>query len=40
MHTFMKEQGHSSAEAVLKQFDELYRKYKFMEVNLMQKKKR
>lgn len=36
----MKEQGHSSAEAVIKQFDELYKKYKFMEANLTQKKKR
>jgi hypothetical protein len=35
---FMKE--HTSAEAVIKQFDELYRKYKFMEANLTQKKKR
>lgn len=37
---FMKQQGSSSAETVIKQFDELYRKYKFMEANLTQKKKR
>ena len=37
---FMKEQGNSSAEVVIKQFDELYRKYKFLEANLTQKKKR
>lgn len=35
---FMKE--HSSSDVVMKQFDELYRKYKFMEANLTQKKKR
>ena len=36
----MKEPGNTSAEVVLKKFDELYRKYRFMEVNLVQKKKR
>ena len=37
---FMKEPGNSTAEVVMKRFDELYRKYKFMEANLIQKKKR
>ena len=35
----MKEQG-QTAETVLKQFDELYRKYKYMEANLIEKRKR
>lgn len=29
-----------SAEVVIRRFDELYKKYKFMEYNLSQKKKR
>ncbi len=38
--SFMKEPGNTSAEVVMKKFDELYKKYKFMESNLTQKKKR
>ena len=37
---FMKKSENTSAEVVLKRFDELYNKYKFMEANLVQKKKR
>ncbi len=37
---FMKDPGNTSAEVVLKRFDEQHGKYKFMEVNLTQKKKR
>lgn len=36
----MQEPGNESAEVVMKRFDELYRKYKFMEANLVHKKKR
>jgi len=37
---FMKEPGNTSAEVVLRKFDENYRKYKFMEANLSVKKSR
>ena len=40
MDTFMKEPGNTSAEVVMKRFDEVYRKYKFMDANLVLKKKR
>ena len=37
---FMQLPGNSSAEAVLRQFDEQHNKYKFLEANLKQKKLR
>lgn len=36
----MQKPENTSAEVVIKRFDELYKKYKFMEYNLTQKKKR
>ncbi len=36
----MQEEGNTSAEVVLRRFDEQHSKYKFMESNLTQKKKR
>lgn len=36
----MQDPENSSAEAVLRRFDEQHNKYKFMEANLSQKKKR
>lgn len=36
----MQEPGNSSAEQVLRRFDELHTKYKFMESNLLEKKRR
>ncbi|KAG8513474.1 Prefoldin subunit 3 [Galemys pyrenaicus] len=38
--SFMKQPGNETAVAVLKKLDEQYQKYKFMELNLVQKKKR
>ncbi|XP_064422594.1 prefoldin subunit 3-like isoform X2 [Latimeria chalumnae] len=38
--TFMKQPGNETADIVLKKLDEQYQKYKFMELNLVQKKKR
>ena len=37
---FMKEQGTTSVEGILKKLDENYQKYKLMETNLAQKKRR
>ena len=37
---FMKQSGNGSVELVLKRFDEQYRKYKFLETNLVAKRKR
>ncbi|KAE8584307.1 hypothetical protein XENTR_v10020910 [Xenopus tropicalis] len=37
---FMKKPGNETADAVLKKLDEQYQKYKFMELNLTQKKRR
>uniref|UniRef100_A0A7N4PHW9 Prefoldin subunit 3 n=1 Tax=Sarcophilus harrisii TaxID=9305 RepID=A0A7N4PHW9_SARHA len=37
---FMKQPGNESVDNVLKKLDEQYQKYKFMELNLTQKKKR
>ncbi|XP_072019299.1 prefoldin subunit 3-like [Amphiura filiformis] len=37
---FMKEPANGSAEAVLRRLDEQHQKYKFMEMNLMHKKRR
>ena len=37
---FMQEAENSSAEVVLKRFEELYNKYKYMEISLTQKKRR
>lgn len=37
---FMKQDCNESAEAVIKRLDEQHQKYKFMELNLMQKKRR
>ena len=36
----MSEPGNTSAEVVLRKFDELYKKYKFMEVNILAKRNR
>lgn len=36
----MSEPGNSSAEVVLRRFDEQHNKYKFLEANLVQKRKR
>ena len=36
----MQEPENSSAEVVLKRFDEQHTKYKFLEANLLEKKKR
>ena len=36
----MKQSGNGSVELVLKRFDEQYKKYKFLEANLMAKRKR
>lgn len=38
--SFMKQPGNETAAAVLKNLDEKYQKYKFMELNLVQKKKK
>ncbi|XP_075040458.1 prefoldin subunit 3 [Mixophyes fleayi] len=38
--SFMKKAGNETADAVLKKLDEQYQKYKFMELNLSQKKRR
>ncbi|XP_052598797.1 prefoldin subunit 3 isoform X1 [Peromyscus californicus insignis] len=38
--SFMKQPGNETADAVLKKLDEQYQKYKFMELNLAQKKRR
>ncbi|KAI6645802.1 Prefoldin subunit 3 [Oopsacas minuta] len=38
--TFMKKPENSSAEGVIKRLDEQHQKYKFWEVNLLQRKKR
>ena len=37
---FMKKSGHETAESVLKDLDEQHQKYKFMELNLLARKKR
>ncbi|XP_029193512.1 prefoldin subunit 3-like [Acropora millepora] len=37
---FMKKGGHDAAESVLKELDENHQKYKFMELNLLSRKKR
>lgn len=37
---FMKQPGNETADTVLKKLDEQYQKYKFMELNLAQKKRR
>ena len=36
----MKKGGHDAAESVLKELDENHQKYKFMELNLLSRKKR
>ena len=36
----MKKAGNGSVEQVLKRFDEQYKKYKFLEANLIAKRKR
>lgn len=38
--TFMKQPGNETADAVLRKLDEQYQKYKYMELNLSQKKLR
>ncbi|XP_069603254.1 prefoldin subunit 3 [Ranitomeya imitator] len=38
--SFMKNSGNETADVVLKRLDEQYQKYKFMELNLCQKKRR
>ena len=38
--TFMQESGNSSAQVVLRRFDEQLNKYRFLELNLAQKRKR
>ncbi|GAA6083934.1 hypothetical protein Q7C36_004454 [Tachysurus vachellii] len=38
--SFMKQPGNDTADAVLRKLDEQYQKYKYMEVNLVQKKMR
>ncbi|XP_020041202.1 prefoldin subunit 3 isoform X2 [Castor canadensis] len=38
--SFMKQPGNETADTVLKKLDEQYQKYKFMELNLAQKKRR
>ncbi len=40
VESFMAKPENPSAEVVIRRFDELYKKYKFMEYNLSQKKKR
>ena len=40
MNEFMKRPGNGTAEVVLKRFDEQYRKYKFLETNLLAKRNR
>ena len=40
VETFMKQPGNETAEAVLTKLDEQYQKYKYMELNLSQKKLR
>ncbi|KAM9326559.1 prefoldin subunit 3 [Gastrophryne carolinensis] len=40
VESFMKKPGNETADAVLKRLDEQYQKYKFMELNLSQKKRR
>ncbi|XP_063049737.1 prefoldin subunit 3 [Engraulis encrasicolus] len=38
--SFMKKPGNDTADAVLRKLDEQYQKYKYMELNLVQKKQR
>lgn len=38
--SFMKQPGNDTADAVLRKLDEQYQKYKYMELNLAQKKQR
>lgn len=38
--SFMKQPGNETADAVLRRLDEQYQKYKYMELNLSQKKLR
>ncbi|POI22339.1 hypothetical protein CIB84_013912, partial [Bambusicola thoracicus] len=38
--SFMKQPGNETADVVLKKLDEQYQKYKFLELNLAQKKRR
>ncbi|XP_066437801.1 prefoldin subunit 3 [Eleutherodactylus coqui] len=40
VESFMKKAGNETADVVLKRLDEQYQKYKFMELNLNQKKRR
>ena len=40
VNDFMKQPGNGSAEVVLKRFDEQYKKYKFLEANLVAKRNR
>ncbi|XP_040261722.1 prefoldin subunit 3 [Bufo bufo] len=40
VESFMKKPGNETADVVLKRLDEQYQKYKFMELNLSQKKRR
>lgn len=40
VESFMKQPGNETAEAVLTKLDEQYQKYKYMELNLSQKKLR
>ncbi|XP_053329546.1 prefoldin subunit 3 [Spea bombifrons] len=40
VESFMKKPGNETADIVLKRLDEQYQKYKFMELNLSQKKRR
>ena len=37
---FMKKEGYETAESTLKNLDEQHQKYKFMELNLLGKKRR
>ncbi|KAJ8007873.1 hypothetical protein DPEC_G00098700 [Dallia pectoralis] len=40
VESFMKQPGNDTADAVLRKLDEQYQKYKYMELNLAQKKQR
>lgn len=40
VEAFMKKSGHEAVESVLKDLDEQHQKYKFMELNLLARKKR
>ena len=40
VNQFMKLPGNGTTEVVLKRFDEQYKKYKFLEANLLAKRKR